>query len=120
MEQYRRAYNHARPHSSLQYHTSLRSLIAVPDLARSDPYGTAKRHPWLSHNPGPKNGGRHNPATAPRVVPKACRSKLATRATRRHSCPDCRTNNGPPCGGPSPKSGVLPLDEGPAVLPVVT
>jgi hypothetical protein len=59
MEQYRRAYNHARPHSSLQYHTSLRSLIAVPDLARSDPYGTANRHPWLSHNPGPKNGGRH-------------------------------------------------------------
>src|SRR5213594_542983 len=35
-----------------------RSLNAVLDLTGKHCHCTADRHPWLSHNPGPKNGGR--------------------------------------------------------------
>ncbi len=35
----------------------MRSPSAVLDLPGSHRHSTADKHPWLSHNPGPKNGG---------------------------------------------------------------
>jgi putative transposase len=43
IEQYRRQYNEARPHSSLGYHTRRRSARAVPRTLRTTPLSTAER-----------------------------------------------------------------------------